>query len=122
MVNVDEIAAQALANSERLTNLLYNKKCSIYHDNAPEDGNYPIVQYTDVAENPVSHADNNPVGVQKVIRVTVINNTPVGRQELKDAVIEAMRNAGFMWQLTDTVRDGREYYTIIDFSYGFLMS
>lgn len=121
MINVDEIAAQALANYEPLVSKLANKRCSIYHDNAPENGEYPIVQYTDISETPILHADNEAIAFQKIIRVTIINNTPVGRHELKESVIEAMKAAGFMWQATDTIRDMREYYTVIDFSYGGLI-
>ena len=120
MVNIDEIAAQALMNSETLTSMLANGADSVYHDNAPEDGEYPIVQYTDVTEVPVLHADNNVVAFQKIIRVTIINNTPVNRSVLKEKVINAMVSAGFSWQSANTVKSDREYYTAIDFSYGAL--
>lgn len=121
MINVEELAAQALSNYEPLINMLYNKKCSIYHDNAPEDGNYPLLQYTDLSENPVLHADDKAIAFEKVIRVTIIMGSPVNRHELKEAVMKAMVDAGFMWQMTDTLRVGREYYVILDFSYGSLM-
>lgn len=120
MVNVDEIAAQALMNSERLLNLLANKKCSIYHDDAPENGEYPIIQYSDLTESPVLHADNKTYAFQKTIRVTVINNTNVGRSELKEAVMDAMKSAGFAWRMTTNIKSDHEYYTAIDFSYGAL--
>lgn len=121
MVNVDELVANALTSSDRLTSLLYNKKCSIYHDNAPDNGYYPTIQYTDISESPVLHADDKAIAFQKTVRVTIINNTPVNRHELKEAVMEAMTNAGFMWQGTDVLRYGREYYVVLDFSYGSLM-
>lgn len=114
MVNIDEKAAQALANSAELVAAVRG----IYHDDAPENGCYPLIQYSDITESPALHADNKLYAIQKVIRVTIIDNTNASRHRLKELVYQAMTSAGFYWQLTSTTRDGREYYTSMDFNYG----
>ena len=119
--NVDEIAAQALANNIALTTMLANGADSIYHDNAPEDGEYPLIQYSMMTEVPAFHCDNKLKAVDNVVRVTIINNTNVGRYSLKNAVYNAMIDNGFMWVNTNTIRDGREYYTAMDFRLGTLV-
>ena len=118
MVSVDKIAAQALANCEQFTALLAHGASSIYHDDAPENGEYPLLQYMDVSESPVLHADNRLKAFEKVIRVTAIDNTNARRHALKEAIYKAMTDAGFMWNMTTTTRDINEYYTSMDFSYG----
>ena len=116
--NIDAIAAQALAHNEALTSLLANGVNSIYHEDAPENGQYPLIQYQDVSTSPVLHADNKLNALEKVIRVTIINNTNIGKHALKEAVYNAMVDAGFMWEMTTNTRDGKEIYTSLDFSYG----
>lgn len=118
MVSVDKVAAQALANCQELTQQLAHGVNSIYHDDAPENGEYPLLQYTDVSASPVLHADNKLVAFEKVIRVTAIDKTNATRHALKEAIFKAMTDAGFMWEMTTTTRDINEYYTSLDFSYG----
>ena len=118
MVNVDEIAAQALYNCTELTSQLAEGAEGIYHDMAPDDGQYPMVQYSDISETPALHGDNKPIAFKKVIRVSTIDNTPARRHALKEAIMACMQDAGFMWQATNTLRVDREYYTILDFIYG----
>lgn len=102
----------------RVAGVLNTLDMPVYHDNAPENGVYPVLQYQSLTESPALQADNKTVAREVIIRVTLINNTPVGREEIKNSVIEAMENEGFMWQNTNTVRDKNEYYTAIDFSIG----
>lgn len=116
MINFDVKAAQALAGSEKLKSLLVNGEKSIYHDDAPENDEYPIVMYTCINESPALHADNKLKASEGIIRVTVINNTNVGKDALKNAVFDAMVGAGFMWQMTNSTRDGKECYISLDFS------
>lgn len=121
LVNVDELAAQALANNVALLAMLPNGADSIYHDNAPENGEYPLIQYSMMTEIPAFHCDNKLKAVDNVVRVTIINNTNAGRYSLKNAVYNALVDAGFMWINTNTVRNGREYYTALDFRLGTLV-
>ena len=107
--NVDIIAANALA-TEFNTDI-------VYHDDAPEHGTYPIISYTDLQENPALHADNKLYGHEHIIRVTIITHGNAGINELKTRVFNCMTEAGFMWQTTNKTRDGKEYYTTMDFSY-----
>ena len=102
----------------KIAELLLTTGIPVYHDNAPEDGSYPLIQYSTLSDRPVLHADNKTRGYEAVFRITLINNTPVGREVFKAQVIEIMENAGFMWQNTATTRDKNEYYTSIDFSVG----
>lgn len=117
MINIDVLAAKALTEYEPLTTLLANGSDSVYHDDAPENGEYPILQYTAISETPAMHADNRAVALQKVIRVTVINSTNAGRHAFKEAIMKAMTDAGFMWQSTNTARSDSEFYLVMDFSY-----
>ena len=109
-VNVDVLAANALQ--------MKFDKCSIYHDNLPENNVFPCVMYTDVTESPVLHADNQLYGYEHIIRVTIVTNGNSGINELKDDVYDCMTAAGFMWQNTNKVRENNEYYTSMDFSIG----
>lgn len=122
MTNIDVLAAKALTEYEPLTSLLANGAESVYHDDAPENGEYPILQYTAISETPAMHADNRAVALQKVIRVTVINSTNAGRHAFKEAIMKAMTDAGFMWQSTNTARSDREFYLVMDFSYSCLIN
>lgn len=117
MVNYDLLTAKALSECETLTGLLVHGKESVFHDDIPENNEYPFIVYTVVNESPALHADNKLYASEAVVRVTIVNNTAVGRQALKDAVYEAMQG-DFMWQMTNTVKDGVEYYTSMDFSKG----
>lgn len=102
----------------KIAELLGTLGVPVFHDNAPEDGTYPLVQYTTLSERPALQADNRTKGYESIFRITLINNTPVGREAFKSELIELMENAGFMWQNTATTRDKNEYYTTLDFSIG----
>lgn len=117
LTNVDALTAEALRNSEAVTSQLADGAASIYHDFLPEDNRYPAIQYMDITETPVLHADNAVKGVSKTVRVNIVDNTQTRRNSLKQAIITAMSSAGFMWQMTTTTRNGREYYTSIDFNF-----
>lgn len=117
VLNVDELAAQALTGSDAVTALLADGPASVFHDYLPENNRYPAIQYADITESPVLHADNAVLGVSKTIRVTVVDNTQTRRHAIKNAVLTAMKDAGFLWQMTTNTRNGREYYTSIDFYY-----
>jgi len=101
-----------------VSQLLEQFNIPVFHDNAPEDGQYPMIQYTTLSEMPALQADNRTKAREVVIRVTFISDTPAGREDFKDRLITVMENAGFMWQNTNTVRDRNEYYMSIDFSVG----
>ena len=88
----------------------------IFHDDLPEDGNYPMIVYTDVTETPVLNADNALYGYEHIIRVTIATYGNSGINALKNKVFSCMTNAGFSWQNTNKARDGKEYYTALDFS------
>lgn len=92
----------------------------IFHDDLPEDDNFPKIVYTDLSENPILHCDNKLYGYEHIIRVTVVTYGNAGINDLKNQVFECMENAGFSWQSTNKVRDGKEYYTAMDFSVGVL--
>ena len=111
--NIDRLAAEALMTK-------FNKS-QIYHDDLPEQAVYPMIQYTDLTETPKIHADNKLYAYEHIIRVTVITYGNADINTLKDAVYDAMTNAGFIWQNTNKVRDGKEYYTALDFSIGVLI-
>ena len=115
--NIDAVAAQALVGSAELTAMLANGSASVFHDDAPEDGSYPMVMYTAVSENPIFHADNEIGALQKTIRVVIISDTNSNRDALKKAVMRAMKNAGFLWIQTNTGRENREFLTALDFYY-----
>ena len=108
--DVDVMTAQALLTK-------FGEK-QIYHDDLPENGSYPMIQYTDLTETPVLHADNKLYSYEHVIRVTIVTYGNSGINELKQKVYDCMVDAGFMWQNTNKVRDGKEYYTAMDFSVG----
>lgn len=110
MINVDAMAAAAL--------LTQFEKCSVFHDSLPENGTYPAICYTDLTETPALHADNMLYGKEHVIRVTIVTAGNAGINELKEKVDKCMTASGFMWQNTSKTRDGREYYTSMDFSIG----
>lgn len=109
-MTVDEKVAQALLEEFQ--------ESQIYHDDIPEDGSYPMICYTDLTEQPVLHADNALYGREHVIRVTVVTFGNSEINELKTKVERTMTRAGFMWQDTNKTRDGKEYYTALDFSIG----
>lgn len=117
LTNVDALTAEALRNSEAVTSQLANGAASIYHDYLPEDNLYPAIQYMDITEAPSLHADNAVYGVSKTVRVNIVDNTQTRRHTLKQAIVTALSSAGFTWQMTTTTRNGREYYTSIDFNY-----
>ena len=108
--DVDKLVANAL-----LTEFNQNQ---IYHDNLPEQAVYPMIQYTDLTEAPVLHADNKLYAYQHIIRVTVVTYGNADINELKCKVYRCMVDAGFVWQNTNKVRDGKEYYTAMDFAIG----
>ena len=110
---VDKAVADALLT-------VFNEK-QIYHDNLPEKAIYPSVQYTDLTESPKLHADNRLYSYEHIIRVTLITYGNADINTLKNEVYEAMTNAGFMWQGTNKTREGKEYYTALDFSIGVLV-
>ena len=107
---VDEITAEAL--------LTEFEPSQVYHDDAPEHGSYPLVCYTDLTSTPALHADDKLYGIEYIIRVTIITAGNAGINELVNRVRSCMVSAGFMWQSTNKVRDGKEFYTSIDFSRG----
>ena len=115
--NIDIKTAEALAGSEALTSMLADGAGSIYHDDAPDDGVYPILVYTTISEVPAMNADNGLYAWQKVVRVTVIDNTQTRRHAFKEAIYKAMKQAGFAWQMTNTMKNINEYYLIMDFLY-----
>jgi hypothetical protein len=90
----------------------------IYHDNVPENGTYPMICYTDLSETPALHADNKLYARSHVIRVTVVTLGNHDINTLKEKVERCMVDAGFMWQTTNKTRDGKEYYTSLDFEIG----
>jgi len=108
MVNVDVLCANALQT-------VFNSN-QIFHDMLPENGNYPMVVYKDLSETPVLHADNKLYAREHIIRVTIVTNGNATINSLKSQVETAMTAAGFMWQNTNKVNDGVEYYTSLDFS------
>lgn len=101
-----------------ITDALKALDIPLYHDNAPENGIYPILQYQTISETPALQADNKTIAREVIIRVTLIDKTPANREAIKNSIIEIMEGIGFMWQNTNTVRDKNEYYTAIDFSVG----
>lgn len=110
-VNVDVLAANALK-----TIFPENK---IFHDAIPENGSYPMVMYTDISEYPAMHADGKLYAKEHVIRVTLCTNGNAGINEYKESIYNAMVDAGFMWMNTAKTREKNEYYTSLDFSYGY---
>lgn len=110
--DVDKLAANAL-----LTKFSQNQ---IFHDNLPEQAVYPMIQYTDLTEAPVLHTDNKLYAYQKILRVTIVTYGNNDINALKENVFDCMTNAGFMWENTNKVREGKEYYTAMDFSIGVL--
>lgn len=106
--NIDELCANALLTQFDST--------IIYHDDVPEHGSYPMICYTDISESPVLHADNKLYAKEHIIRITIVTFGNAGINELKQRVYECMTDAGFMWQNTGKTRDGKEYYTSLDFS------
>ena len=109
-MTVDEMAANAL-----LTEFTQNQ---IYHDDVPENGTYPMICYTDLSESPALHADNKLYARSHIIRVTVVTLGNHDINTLKAKVERCMVNAGFNWQNTGKARDGKEYYTSLDFEIG----
>ena len=109
-MTVDEMVANAL--------LTEFSQAQIYHDNVPENGTYPMICYTDLSESPALHADNKLYARSHVMRVTAITLGNHGINEIKQKIERCMVNAGFVWQSTDKVRDGKEYYTALDFEIG----
>ena len=107
---------------EKVANSLLSKfdKSQIFHDDLPEDGTYPMIYYTDLTESALSHADNKLYGYEHIIRVTIVTYGNAAINDLKNEVFECMTENGFMWQNTNKVRDGKEYYTAMDFSIGVL--
>ena len=93
-------------------------KSVIFHDNLPENGTYPMVCYTDLSETPALHADNKLYARSHVIRVTIVTLGNHDINTLKEKVERCMVDAGFMWQTTNKTRDGKEYYTSLDFEIG----
>lgn len=110
-VNVDIIVANALK-----TVFTEDK---IYHDILPENGNYPMVMYTDISESPAMHADGKLYAKEHIIRVTIVTSGNLGINALKNLVYDAMVNAGFMWMNTAKTHEKNEFYTSLDFSYGY---
>lgn len=104
---VDEIAAKALLTQFDIG--------QVYHDNVPEHGSYPMVCYEDLTISPALHTDNALYGYTHNVRVTVVTYGNAGINELKEKVYNCMTAAGFVWQSTNKVRDGKEYYTALDF-------
>lgn len=109
-MTVDERVAQALQTEF--------EQGQIYHDNVPENGSYPMICYTDLSESPSLFADNRLYARSHVIRVTGILLGNHGLNELKTKIEHCMVNAGFNWQNTNKVRDGKEYYISLDFEIG----
>lgn len=110
IMNIDEQAANALLTKFNIA--------QIYHDNLPEHGNYPMIMYTDLQENPALHGDNNLLAREHIIRVTIVTSGNHEINSLKKDVETAMIDAGFMWQNTAKIHDKNEYYTSLDFSKG----
>ena len=96
---VDTIAANALLTK-------FNKE-QIFHDVLPENGDYPMIVYKDISETPILHADNKLYGYEHIIRVTIVTDGNSGTNDLKDTVYDAMIDAGFAWQNTNKVNNGR---------------
>ena len=108
MVNVDVLCANALQT-------VFSSN-QIFHDMLPENGSYPMVCYKDLTETPILHASNKLYSREHVIRVVIVTNGNATINALKKQVEDAMTAAGFMWENTNKVRDGVEYYTNMDFS------
>lgn len=92
-------------------------KCQIFHDDLQE-GKYPAVVYSTLTEIPHMHADNQLYAWEKVIRITLVTNTLVGTEEMKWQIYDSMTQREFMWENTNTTKDGNEYYIAMDFSIG----
>ena len=111
MVNVDIKCADALKT-------VFSEN-QIFHDNLPENGVYPMVMYTDISESPAMHADGKLYAVEHISRVTLVTNGNAGINTLKESIYNAMVNAGFLWMNTAKTHEKNEYYTSLDFSYGY---
>ena len=107
---------------EKVANALLTKfeQGQIYHDDLPENGNYPMIQYTDLTVTPSLHADNALYGYEHTIRVTIVTHGSFGVNALINNVFDCMTEAGFVWQNTSKAKDGKELYTAMDFSIGVL--
>lgn len=108
IMTVDEKVATALQTEF--------EQGQIYHDNVPENGTYPMICYTDLSETPALHADNKLYARSHVIRVTIVTLGNHDINELKKKVESCMSD--FNWQSTNKTRDGKEYYTSLDFEIG----
>ena len=113
MVNVDVLCANALQTK-------FNTN-QIYHDNLPDSGIYPMVVYSDISETPALHADNKLWAKEHIIRVTLVTSGNSTINALKQDIEDCMTEAGFMWQSTNKTHDKNEFYTALDFSYGYLV-
>ena len=112
-MNVNEIVANAL-----LTEFSSNQ---VYHDDIPEHGEYPMICYKNIGENPVLHADNKLYAKEYIFRITAVTFGNSSIESLKTKIYNCMTEADFMWITTGTARDGKEYYTSLDFSYGVII-
>ena len=115
MKNWNKEVVTALKSNADIVKGLARGEAGIYHDTAPDVGEYPFISYYTISVTPSLHADNALAAYQQVYRVTIASDKRQGEQELANAVYDALTGAGFMWQQTVETNDGKEYYITLDF-------
>ena len=105
-----------LQKNTDLTQRLVDGAKSVYKDQAPESGKYPICVVLNTSSTPVEFADNKPHKFKNDVSVFVM--TKYGNDDVFENIIyEALKNAGALYQRTTRDMDYTVHYLKMEFSY-----
>lgn len=118
MTNFDVMVADAL-KSEDVSSLLGDGTDGVYNAFCDWKGKFPLIIFQKASKAPVLHADNKLYGYSVSYKIVVANQYEEA-DNVVNAVINAMENAGFMWASSDTEYNDEfhEFYTIMMFRIG----
>lgn len=119
MRDYDVVITNALVNNDAITSMLGDGEFGVYNSFCDFKGKFPLILFRKRRRNPVLQADNRLKGYSVTYSVIVCAKEKEAL-ELSDLVLEAMEQAGFSWQGTDTEYNSqyREFYTIMNFIIG----
>lgn len=114
-MTVEAKAYAALSGSAKLTALLAAGAASVYHNQSPDAGTYPVIIFRTLTDAPHQHADNVFTAHMTVIRVHILTADGVV-SALSELVRSVMLQAGFMWENSADGAEDDYYYRAMDFS------
>ena len=115
-MTVEERTFNTLTGSGAVTGMLPDRAGGVYKDRSPDAGSYPVLVYKVISEVPHQHADDRLTAKRSTVRITLITTDGV-YSRLSSFILQAMEDAGFVWQSSCDDSEGNQFYKIMQFMY-----